>query len=138
MKITKVETMHAKPVLMTRHQIADEFGMCLRTVDTRIKELSSYSQRYGEYMIIKHGSLVLVNKLALVDFFAYRDRLKDKNLRKNVPPYDPESVAKQLGYYNIIESSADEDFIVKELNEVIEQKSKEMFQTIAKALGNMA
>ena len=138
MIITKVETMHSKPVLVTRQQISDEFDMCLRTVDTRIKELSEYSARYGEYTIIKHGSMVLVNKLALVDFLAYRDRLKDKNLRKNVPPYNPENVAKQMGYYNIIESSADADFITKELNDAIEQKSREMFKTIANALGNMA
>ena len=130
--------MHSKPVLVTRQQISDEFDMCLRTVDTRIKELSEYSARYGDYTIIKHGSMVLINKLALVDFLAYRDRLRDSNLKKNVPPYNPENVAKQLGYYNIIESSADADYISKELTDVVEQKSREMFKNIVNAISNMA
>lgn len=130
--------MYSKPVLATRHQLADEFDMCLRTVDTRIKELTEHKNRYGDFAFIKHGSMVLVNKLVFVDFLAYRDRLRDKNLKKNVPPYNPENVAKQLGYYNIIESSADSDYISKELNDAVEQKSREMFKTIINAISNMA
>jgi len=138
MKITAIETMHSKPVLVTRHQIAEEFDMSLRTVDNRCKELVTYKDRYGDFSLIKHGSLVLINKLVFVDFLAYRDRLRDKNLKKNVPAYNPEEVAKQLGYYNIIENSADSEHITKELNDAIEQKSRDMVIVISEALRSMA
>jgi len=137
-KITKIEKMRSKPIIMNRREIAEEFNISTRTVDNRIKELEQHKDRYGDYCILRNGSIVLVNKLALLDFFTYRDRLRDKNLRKNVPPYNPEEVARHFGYYNIIETSADAEQISKELNDAIERKSKDMVLVIAEALKQMA
>lgn len=139
MKITAIETMHSKPVLLSKNAIAENYHMCIRTVENRIKEIvTDYKDRYGDFAVIKHGTLVLVNVLAFADFLAYRDRLKDKNLRKNVPPYNPEEVAKQLGYYNIIETSADSEHIARELEAQVNEKTKYMFAAISEALKKMA
>ena len=139
MKITAIETMHSKPVLLSKNAIAENYHMCVRTVENRIKEiLTDQKDRYGDFAVIKHGSLVLVNVLVFTDYICYRDRLRDKNLKKNVPPYNPEEVAKQLGYYNIIETSADSEHIAKELEAQVTEKTKDIFTVISNAFRQMA
>lgn len=139
MKITAIETMHSKPVLVSKDVLAENYHMCVRTVELRIKEIISENKdRYGDFAIIKHGSLVLVNVLAFTDYLTYRDRLRDKNLKKNVPPYNPEEVAKQLGYYNIIETYTDSERIARELEAQVAEKTKDMFTVISDALRKMA
>ena len=42
---------------------------------------------------------MLVNFLAWTDFLKYRQMLKEKNMRKHVPNYDPVKIAKAIGWY---------------------------------------
>jgi len=40
-----------------------------------------------------------VNILAFTDYYNYRDMLKSKNGKKHVPPYNPQEIAKAMGFY---------------------------------------
>lgn len=75
----------------------------MSSVDNRIKELVGEikSGRYNELAVIKDGGFVFVNYLALIDYLSNRQRLRNKNLRKTVPPYEPKKVAQEIGWYKI-------------------------------------
>ena len=98
MKVTYV--VETKPnAVRTIDDLAEEFGVTKTTIQTRKKEFQAEKERYGEFSVIQDGGIVLINYLAFLDFLHYRERLKEKNLRKTVPPYNPAIVAKKLGWY---------------------------------------
>ena len=78
-------------------KIARDTGLSERTLWRRVEELKTERERYGDRSVIYDGGVVLVNELALTDYLFYRERLKDTNLRKSVPPYSPRSWAKERG-----------------------------------------
>lgn len=78
-------------------KIASDTGVSERTLWRRVEELKTERKRYGDRSVIYDDGVVLVNELALTDYLFYRQRLKDKNLRKSVPPYSPRSWAKERG-----------------------------------------
>ena len=100
MTITKINQTRAKPYLLTK-DVAKEMGMCSRTAQGRIAEIKEEVKkgRYDEYAVIKDGGFLLVNYLVLIDYMKWRERLKDKNARKSVPPYEPCKVARAIGWY---------------------------------------
>lgn len=77
--------------------IAKQTGLSERTLWRRVEELKRERERYGDKVVIYDDGIVLVNELALTDYLFYRQRLKDTNLRKSVPPYSPRSWAKERG-----------------------------------------
>lgn len=100
MTITGIEYIHATPYI-TRANLAQELQISIGTVDKRIREIRQEiaNKRYSEFAVIKDGGLMLVNYLVLIDYMHYRERLLDRNLRKNVPQYDPAKIARELGWY---------------------------------------
>ena len=101
MNVNIVKIMHARN-LITRNEAAEQYGCTTRTIDNKLKEIEKEIEagRYPkEFTITKVGGIKVVNYLVLVDYMNYADRLKEKNLRKHVPPYDPVEVAKSLGWY---------------------------------------
>ena len=78
-------------------KIASDTGLSERTLWRRVEELKAERERYGDRTVIYDEGIVLVNELALTDYLFYRQRLKDTNLRKSVPPYSPRSWAKERG-----------------------------------------
>lgn len=83
---------------MITHQ---ELDMSLGSVDKRIKEIKAEIEkgRYSDMAIIKDGGFCMVNYLVFIDYIKNRDRLTERNLRKNVPPYNPAKIAHELGWY---------------------------------------
>lgn len=102
MTITNLRQISAAPY-KTKQQIAKEYDLSPSTVQNRMKEIEQEEARYGKRAIIRDGGIVLVNYLVFLDYLANRARLKDKNARKYVSPYQPAELARELGWY------ADED-----------------------------
>ena len=86
---------------VSRKRLAEELDISTSTVDTIVKELKAEEgKRYKkDTTSIKTGSMIRINYLAFIDYFTYRDRLKEKNLRKGVPEYNPKHWAEQMGWY---------------------------------------
>lgn len=83
--------------------IQQEFCLGKTATYERIRELEEWARkgRYPRHAVIHDGRITLVNKLALVDFMSNRTMLLDKNLSRKVPAYDPEEIAKNIGYKRI-------------------------------------
>lgn len=86
---------------MSRIELSKAFNMSKNAIDKRIMELKEEinSGRYNEYAFIKDGGFVFINTLVWIDFIKQHDRLKEKNLRKSVQPFDPRKIAETIGWY---------------------------------------
>lgn len=93
-----VKMMVTKRMAMTRTELATSFGISTKTVDSRIKEIENEikEKRYGPHSVMRDVGIVLVNPLVFADYLTFRARLKNKNLRKNVPEYDPYTTAREF------------------------------------------
>lgn len=100
MEITLIKDIKASPYIRKKDMV-EHFGIASSTLNIRINELEQEVKqgRYSAYSIIKDGGVILVNYLVFIDYMKYRSRLKEKNLRKNVPAYEPKAVAKEIGWY---------------------------------------
>lgn len=100
MKITRLFNMSGS-TYKSKAQIMNELDMGKRSVDERIAEIMDEirSGRYSDYAVIRDGGFTWVNWLVWIDYETYRKRLKEKNLRKNVPPFNPYKLAYELGMY---------------------------------------
>ncbi|MDD3137571.1 MAG: hypothetical protein PHX08_01180 [Lachnospiraceae bacterium] len=99
-EITEISRTFGRPY-MSRHELSKVFNMSANAVDARIAELREEIEqgRYSEFAFIKDGGFVFVNTLAWIDFMKHHERLKEKNLRKNVPVFEPRKIAEQIGWY---------------------------------------
>jgi hypothetical protein len=82
----------------SRSQLAEIFGISTQTVDNRIKEIQSEvaAGRYGPHSVLKDVGYVAVNLYVFADYMTYRARLRNKNLRKSVPPYNAFEIAREF------------------------------------------
>ena len=103
MKVTQIYAMTGN-MIKTKRQLVEETGWSKRTVETRLAEIEAEQRPGGRYencnYCVNHdGGLVSVNVLVWVDYLKYRKHLSQKNLRKNLPPYDPCKVAREYGFF---------------------------------------
>ena len=100
MKVTRIYNMSGG-TYKSRAQIMTELNMGQRSVDGRIAEIQEEIRngRYSEYAVIRDGGFTWVNWLVWIDYETYRKRLLEKNLRKNVPPFNPYKLAYEMGMY---------------------------------------
>ena len=80
-----------------KKDLADILGVSRSTVQQRIGEMEA-SGRYDAYCVIRDGQIVMVNILCFTDWMKYRRMWADKNLRKYIPEYSAEKVARSLGW----------------------------------------
>ncbi|MCD8018399.1 MAG: hypothetical protein LUF92_02090 [Clostridiales bacterium] len=99
MKITRFTFVNVRSPFCTMDDLAAYTGKTKRYIRMVVAELRGYEERYGKYYIIGEGKTLLVNLLCFTDFWKYRTRLNDKNMKKTVPSYDPSEVARQIGLY---------------------------------------
>lgn len=104
MTASRVYMMSNGPIIRSKEDIMKETGMCKRTVDERLKEIRAEMLPGGRYenlryAVINEGRFTFVNWLVWVDYETYRVYLKEKNMRKNLPAYDPYKVAYETGMY---------------------------------------
>ena len=97
-KGTTFNTVKAKRIAMTTAELAESFGISRQTVASRVKEIEEEvkAKRYGPHSVIHDVGYVAVNPLVFADYMTYRSRLRNKNLRKGVPEYDPFLTAQEL------------------------------------------
>lgn len=101
MNITAIEATRGFPYI-SRANIIKQFDMSKASADKRIKEIRSEIEngRYNEKSLIKDGGFVFVSYLVFVDYLANRQKLLEPNLRKYVEPFNPATIAKEIGWYN--------------------------------------
>lgn len=87
-------------VYKPKQQIAEELHISKSTVYARMKEIEQEISRgrYEEGSIISDGNIVLVNMLVFLDYLNYRKFLREKNARKQVPPFRPEKWVRIQGW----------------------------------------
>ena len=109
-KVTLTESIRGYPYLK-KDAIATEFDMCKNTVSNRVKEIEKEIKagRYSDYAIIQDGNILLINLLVFIDYMTYRQRLQKKNLRKNVPAFRPDLIAREIGWNNRVTIFGGED-----------------------------
>lgn len=100
MEITDVQYIHGSPY-RTIARLAKEEGISIGTVRNIVNEIRAEIKkgRYDEFAVSDGGGIIRINYLVFNDYWKYRKHLKDKNLRKNVPPYNPAEQARVIGWY---------------------------------------
>ena len=84
--------------------LAQEMGLAKQTIRIRVNEIrAEIGKRYKSLAVIDDGNIVLVNRFVFIDYMANRRKLRDKNLRKHVEPFNAAEVASYLGFYEVIE-----------------------------------
>ena len=96
--MTVMQIMYGNPV-MTVKGISEQFHISDRTARKHMKEIEENHERYGDYAVMGEGTLKRVNVLAFSDYWKWKKMLADKNARKHVPEYNPQEIAKAMGFY---------------------------------------
>lgn len=96
--MTILQVVHGSPVATVKG-LCEQYNVSDRTVRTVIKEMQHERNRYGDYTVLGDGALRRINVLAFTDYWQFRKMLQDKNARKHVPAYNPQKVARSLGFY---------------------------------------
>ena len=97
MKLTQI--IAGRVPYVTKKQLCKELELSGNTVKDRINEIEDEIKngRYDEYAVIRDGQLLAVNYYVWIDYLTYRQRLREKNLRKFVPNFEPKKVARYAG-----------------------------------------
>ena len=78
-------------------KICEQYGLSKRTVYRMFEEIEE-TDRYKKARVkLNDCGTGLYNTLVLEDYLYYRTKLQNRNLRKLLPPYDPEEVLWQRG-----------------------------------------
>lgn len=95
--MTALQIVRGHPYL-TFKQVAEETGRTEKTVRNRVKGIREQI-KLGRYSpcVLPEGEC-LVNWYCYIDYLTYRKRLDDKNLRKTVPPFNPEEIERFSGF----------------------------------------
>lgn len=107
-------------------KICEQYGLSKRTVYRMFEEIEG-TDRYKKARVkLNDCGTGLYNTLVLEDYLYYRTQLQNRNLRKLLPPYDPEEVLWQRGekQSSIIcrvppEQQVDKDMIKQIMKEIL-------------------
>ena len=84
--------------------LAEEMGLNKQTIRNRVNEIrAEIGKRYKSLAVIDDGNIVLVNRFVFIDYMTNRRKLRDKNLRKHVEPFNAAEVASYLGFYEVVD-----------------------------------
>lgn len=97
-RMTVLQVVHGSPVT-TIKGLCEHYQISDKTARTVVKEIEQQRERYGDFTVMGDGALKRINFLAFTDYWQFRKMLQDKNAKKHVPPYNPQKVAKSLGFY---------------------------------------
>lgn len=89
---------------MSLECLAKEMSLTKDTIRIRVNEIrKEIGKRYKNLAVIDDGNIVLVNRFVFIDYMVNRRKLKDKNLRRHVKPFNAAEVASYLGFYEVVE-----------------------------------
>lgn len=81
---------------MSKKKIAQELELSIQTLNKYIDGIREQIAK-GRY----HRTCIAGNRYnvyAIIDYMTYRKELAEKNASKNVPPFDPATIAEESGY----------------------------------------
>ena len=80
--------------------LAERYGVSVTTARKYKNEIKKERERYGRHAVIENGNIVYINEIAWLDYMENATRLKDKNARKYVAPFNPAEWIPYLGYFS--------------------------------------
>lgn len=91
-----VAVINRKSPYLRKKDLQIELGICRSTADKLFKgvEEGIRSGRYDRYCVAGN----YVNLFAVIDYLKYGDQLKDKNMSKYVPSYNPVLISESCGF----------------------------------------
>ena len=91
-----VAVINRKAPYLRKKDLQVELGICRSTADKLFKGVEDgiRSGRYDRYSVAGN----YVNLFAVIDYLKYGDQLKDKNMRKYVPAYNPVMISESCGF----------------------------------------
>ena len=92
----KVVVINRNTPWMSSKDLAAELGLSVSFIKTVVQEFKAEIEagRYSPYVVAGER----YNFYAIIDFMTFRKRLKDKNMRKYVPPFKPSEIAELSGF----------------------------------------
>ena len=79
-------------------ELCEEYHKSRTTVTNYVNEIDKEHRYKDAWIYLEPGaSTRQVNRNVFEDYLHYRAWLSDRNLRKHVPPFDPDVVVKQRG-----------------------------------------
>lgn len=98
-----VELIRIPNIVVTKQEAAERVGVDQRTIQNYMNEIEGLKDRYGDLATSRAHGYSLINILVLYDYLHFRPMLRQKNLRKNVPSYNPTRWIKELALDQILE-----------------------------------
>ena len=91
-----VAVINRRSPYLRKKDLQIELGICRSTADKLFKGVEDgiASGRYDRYSVAGN----YVNLFAVIDYLKYGDLLKDKNMSKYVPAYNPVLVSESCGF----------------------------------------
>lgn len=91
-----VAVINRKSPYLRKKDLQIELGICRSTADKLFKgvEEGIRSGRYDRYCVAGN----YVNLFAVIDYLKYGNQLKDKNMSKYVPSYNPVPISESCGF----------------------------------------
>lgn len=84
-----------KRLYMSQAALAEDFDLHVKTITSRIKEMRAMDRYHGA--VVDDGNIIRCYYPAFVDYMTNRRKLRDKNLSKSVPAYNPKAIMSELG-----------------------------------------
>lgn len=85
--------------MLTKKELAKEFHMCDRTVQTKIKRIEDLlATRYTPYSVIRHGKTLMCNVVVFFDYLTYENMLSDAGLSKHAPKFNYTEAQQYLNF----------------------------------------
>lgn len=81
--------------------IADSYHQSKSTVERNLHGILDTDRYRGYRPVINEDGDRLVNVLIYEDYLCYKARLKERNLARHLPPFDPAEVRKNWGEYKV-------------------------------------
>lgn len=81
--------------------IAESYHQSKSTVERNIHGILDTDRYRGYRPVINDDGDRLVNVLIYEDYLCYKARLKERNLARHLPPFDPAEVRKNWGEYKV-------------------------------------
>jgi len=81
--------------------IAETYHQSKSTVERNLKGILDTDRYRGYRPVINEDGDKLVNLLVYEDYLACKGKMKEKNLARHLPPFDPAEVRKNWGEYKV-------------------------------------
>lgn len=89
--------MKKPPLYLTISELASEYHRSRETVYRYLEQIEADPRYRNAWVYLTEDTPKLVNRNVFEDFLHFRENLRNRNLRKNLSPYDPATVARQRG-----------------------------------------